>query len=61
MPKLQRAHEDPVQLETRSFIVDREVLEGMLDRARSGDDNDEIIDTTRGLHGVEDQGSGGVW
>jgi len=33
----------------------------MLDRARREEtDNDDIIDTTRGLYGVEDEGMGGM-
>lgn len=44
------------------FFVSREVLYEMMDRARREEtDNDDILDTTRGLFGVEDQGSGGVW
>lgn len=51
----------PVRLRTETFVVDRETLEGMLDAARYGeDDNDQIIDGAQ-LKGVEDAGSGGLW
>lgn len=38
-----------------TFMVSREVLEEMLDRARRGEDNDDIFDTTRGLYGLADR------
>jgi hypothetical protein len=44
---------DEVDLTGESFLVDREVLEGMLDRARRGDDNDDILASTKGLEPVE--------
>jgi hypothetical protein len=45
------------------FVVSEETLFEIMDRARQGEDNDEIFDSMhpKEIQPIEDQGSGGVW